>query len=196
MLDPSIGRWTSEDPLLFDAGDPNLYRYVGNNPTNFTDPSGLIEFDPLAYFKERVKSAPGRVLDNVTNWAAQKITAPVQYAAQTAKGAWDGVQTRVQGAVDQAAATVTRVEMEVAVARMAAPLVLRQFWQMTPTVLAIRSRQWRRSIRERACPRISSFYKILVITREGPTSTLELISLGGDWKTRMDTRLDRHCWLL
>ncbi len=28
-------------PLGFAAGDANLYRYVGNSPTNFTDPSGL-----------------------------------------------------------------------------------------------------------------------------------------------------------
>lgn len=30
-----------QDPLGFAAGDANLYRYVGNSPTNFTDPSGL-----------------------------------------------------------------------------------------------------------------------------------------------------------
>jgi uncharacterized protein RhaS with RHS repeats len=29
------------DPLGFDAGDANLYRYVHNDPTDFTDPSGL-----------------------------------------------------------------------------------------------------------------------------------------------------------
>lgn len=28
-------------PLAFDAGDSNFYRYVGNNPTNATDPRGL-----------------------------------------------------------------------------------------------------------------------------------------------------------
>jgi RHS repeat-associated protein len=38
---PSIGRWASEDPIGFDAGDPNLARYVGNGPTGNTDPSGL-----------------------------------------------------------------------------------------------------------------------------------------------------------
>ena len=29
------------DPMGFDAGDPNLYRYVANNTINSTDPSGL-----------------------------------------------------------------------------------------------------------------------------------------------------------
>ncbi|MEX0679119.1 MAG: RHS repeat-associated core domain-containing protein, partial [Pirellulales bacterium] len=37
---PDIGRWLSEDPIGFLAGDANLYRYVSNSPTNFTDPSG------------------------------------------------------------------------------------------------------------------------------------------------------------
>ena len=32
-------RWTSEDPIRDD--EANLYRYVGNEPTGFTDPSGL-----------------------------------------------------------------------------------------------------------------------------------------------------------
>jgi len=33
----------AQDPLLFRAGDPNIYRYVGNSPTNAIDPSGLEE---------------------------------------------------------------------------------------------------------------------------------------------------------
>ena len=32
--DPKMGRWISQDPLGFDAGDSNLYRYVNNAPTN------------------------------------------------------------------------------------------------------------------------------------------------------------------
>jgi RHS repeat-associated protein len=41
---PTLGRWTSLDPLRYAAGDVNLYRYVGNTPTLFTDPSGLDKF--------------------------------------------------------------------------------------------------------------------------------------------------------
>ncbi|TWT75097.1 putative deoxyribonuclease RhsB [Allorhodopirellula solitaria] len=39
--DPATGRWLSNDPIGFAAGDANLYRYVGNGPTTKTDPSGL-----------------------------------------------------------------------------------------------------------------------------------------------------------
>jgi len=36
--DPASGRFISEDPI---ASDTNPYRYAGNSPANFTDPSGL-----------------------------------------------------------------------------------------------------------------------------------------------------------
>jgi RHS repeat-associated protein len=39
--DSNTGRWLSQDPLGFDAGDSNLYRYVKNRPTVATDPSGF-----------------------------------------------------------------------------------------------------------------------------------------------------------
>ena len=40
--DADTGTWLRPDPLGFAAGDANLYRYCGNSPTNFTDPSGRI----------------------------------------------------------------------------------------------------------------------------------------------------------
>ena len=40
--DSNVGRFISVDPMGFDAGDTNLYRYVGNGATNHTDPSGMI----------------------------------------------------------------------------------------------------------------------------------------------------------
>jgi hypothetical protein len=39
--DATTGRWISQDPMGFDAGDNNLYRYVQNKPTDATDPTGL-----------------------------------------------------------------------------------------------------------------------------------------------------------
>jgi RHS repeat-associated protein len=39
--DYALGRWVSEDPMGYAAGDANLYRYVGNNPVNGVDPNGL-----------------------------------------------------------------------------------------------------------------------------------------------------------
>jgi RHS repeat-associated protein len=38
--DAGAGRWISEDPLRFSAGDSNLTRYSKNNPINSTDPIG------------------------------------------------------------------------------------------------------------------------------------------------------------
>ena len=39
--DPASGRFISQDPKGFGAGDANLYRYVGNDPFDRTDPLGL-----------------------------------------------------------------------------------------------------------------------------------------------------------
>jgi RHS repeat-associated protein len=38
--DPSVGRFTSEDLVRFGGGDANFYSYVGQNPTNYADPTG------------------------------------------------------------------------------------------------------------------------------------------------------------
>jgi RHS repeat-associated protein len=40
LLDTVHSRWNQQDPLGFNAGDSNLYRYVGNDPTNYKDPMG------------------------------------------------------------------------------------------------------------------------------------------------------------
>ncbi|MDX1610405.1 MAG: RHS repeat-associated core domain-containing protein, partial [Halofilum sp. (in: g-proteobacteria)] len=45
--DPTVGRWTVKDPILFAGGSANLYGYVLNDPVNGVDPNGL------AYFVKR-----------------------------------------------------------------------------------------------------------------------------------------------
>jgi RHS repeat-associated protein len=47
---PGLGRFMSEDPKGFDAGDYNFFRYCGNDPLDETDPMGLapyIGFSPM-----------------------------------------------------------------------------------------------------------------------------------------------------
>ncbi|MBF2022221.1 MAG: RHS repeat-associated core domain-containing protein, partial [Hydrococcus sp. C42_A2020_068] len=50
-----LGRFLQTDPIGFDAGDVNLYRYVANDPINALDPLGL------AYFASRGLSALGGI---------------------------------------------------------------------------------------------------------------------------------------
>jgi len=38
--DPRIARWLQRDPIDASSGDPNLYRYAGNDPVNYRDPTG------------------------------------------------------------------------------------------------------------------------------------------------------------
>ena len=38
---PTLGRFMSEDPIGFSAGDTNLFRYCAGDPVNRSDPSGL-----------------------------------------------------------------------------------------------------------------------------------------------------------
>ena len=40
--DPSTGKWTAKDPILFNGGDTNLFAYALNDPVNWIDPAGRI----------------------------------------------------------------------------------------------------------------------------------------------------------
>jgi RHS repeat-associated protein len=45
--DAKVGRWASQDPIGFTAGDTNTYRYVGNSPTVLADPFGLMVYKEM-----------------------------------------------------------------------------------------------------------------------------------------------------
>ncbi|WP_438035955.1 DNRLRE domain-containing protein [Sorangium sp. So ce204] len=47
--DPEVGRWTSKDPILFAGRSSNLYVYVGNDPVNRADPTGLLPGMPAGF---------------------------------------------------------------------------------------------------------------------------------------------------
>src|SRR5207247_8419518 len=42
--DSNAGRFTSEDPLRFGGRDSDFYSYVGQNPVNYTDPTGRTHY--------------------------------------------------------------------------------------------------------------------------------------------------------
>ncbi|MBW2662491.1 MAG: hypothetical protein JRD93_11000, partial [Deltaproteobacteria bacterium] len=45
--DPDTGRWTAKDPIGFAGGDTDLYGYCLNDPVNFIDPYGLINWSAV-----------------------------------------------------------------------------------------------------------------------------------------------------
>ena len=67
VYDPAIGRFISEDPKRFAAG-LNFYAYVGNNPINANDPSGL-ESLPAAAWGFGIGAATGAATSAITQWA-------------------------------------------------------------------------------------------------------------------------------
>ncbi|WP_153559314.1 RHS repeat-associated core domain-containing protein [Roseimaritima sediminicola] len=77
--DPITGRWLSQDPIGFNAGDANLYRYVGNGPTEATDPSGLDERenapadDPWAPWMTTIEGYGGKHYEIRNNLFAQAV---------------------------------------------------------------------------------------------------------------------------
>jgi RHS repeat-associated protein len=56
--DPRVGQFLSEDPIAFTANDPNLRRYVGNEPIRWVDPSGLARVPPRSQDDFEVSAPP------------------------------------------------------------------------------------------------------------------------------------------
>jgi RHS repeat-associated protein len=75
--DPTTSRWISQDPLGFDAGDSNLYRYVNNAPTLAIDQSGLQVQDQGPQGAAALGKAVGKVvgLAGAQAQAAQGVAA-------------------------------------------------------------------------------------------------------------------------
>ena len=48
--DPTLGRWTQQDPLggsLFDPSTGNRYAYANDDPGNLVDPTGTFTINPV-----------------------------------------------------------------------------------------------------------------------------------------------------
>jgi len=63
--DPRTARWLQRDPIDAASGDPNLYRYCGNDPINAKDPSGRIAFIPVLVGGAAVGALSGTVISGM-----------------------------------------------------------------------------------------------------------------------------------
>ena len=91
--DPVLGQWLSDDPISFSAGDSNIRRYVGNSPTNATDPSGLAVLfghEVLAPWDSRASWNP---ITTVKTWAGMGGVAISGVAGGAIPGAAGGAMT-------------------------------------------------------------------------------------------------------
>jgi len=94
---PTTGRWTTQDPLGFAAGDANLYRYVGNTPTLLVDPSGN-----LAWFVAvpLVMSVGGFTWLTGSTALVSYRTTGSWWDAGTWGACWDGLRLGIQANVN------------------------------------------------------------------------------------------------
>jgi len=53
-LDSKVAKFIGDDPKGINAGDPNFSRFLGNTPTNTTDPSGYAAFPPHLWEAQRI----------------------------------------------------------------------------------------------------------------------------------------------
>jgi RHS repeat-associated protein len=99
--DPATGRFQSEDPIGFAAGDANVYRYVRNNPLNFVDPFGTDtcsenkkkKKDSCKKFQEGTKKAKGG--------KAKAIAQALYFACRLFTGQMDDAIEGGAGPLDQ-----------------------------------------------------------------------------------------------
>jgi RHS repeat-associated protein len=68
--DPTLARFISEDPIGL-AGGVNQYAYVGSDPVNRIDPSGLCDGPTKAQFIHQDNGAPAWVADNCKGYGSR-----------------------------------------------------------------------------------------------------------------------------
>ena len=79
IYDPGTSTWIQPDFIQFGGGDTNLYRYCGDSPTNYVDPSGMASANtamPKIYPVSKYidSSVLNPALDSLENLAVDKAT--------------------------------------------------------------------------------------------------------------------------
>ena len=79
-LDPQKGRWTSQDPIGWDGGDWNLYRYASNNPASLCDPSGERRLGVPPALQKCLSAKAQRIL--LAKFQSKKCAAAIRIACK------------------------------------------------------------------------------------------------------------------
>ncbi len=93
---PTLGRFLQNDPIRFDAGDINLYRYCFNDPVNRSDPSG--QFAPAIAV---AVPAFGLVVAIAYVTASPEGRATAEQAGRAIKSAVDDLGEELEGEFDR-----------------------------------------------------------------------------------------------
>jgi RHS repeat-associated protein len=70
--DPTLGRWTAKDPILFAGGDYNLFGYAFTDPVNLVDSTGLCPIVPVSpLYAECARRARARLTERLAECEEQ-----------------------------------------------------------------------------------------------------------------------------
>jgi RHS repeat-associated protein len=92
--DPHSGRWLTQDPVGFDAGDTNLYRYVRDEPSIRSDASGLyaVFFDGTTNNLTTKRTIVGRMYEASKDPQKEYVQTPLAWKNLTQFQA-EGIKT-------------------------------------------------------------------------------------------------------
>ena len=121
---PAMGRWVNRDPLGFYGGDLNLYGFVQNNPVNFTDPKGLINYGQQSVFDKYLTdpdffiNQPGSINNQSNTYGKCKKSKKPNWVRDPKF--WLGVYSAGEGA----SFVLTGIAMPIGIAGIAGPVSL------------------------------------------------------------------------
>jgi RHS repeat-associated protein len=94
-LRPPIERFVQSDPIQTSSGDTNFYRQEANNPTNVTDPSGLLGL-VQAFFAVRAYARGENVIEGINNGNLNLVKGAGGVLLESGALAVDGVQRQAE----------------------------------------------------------------------------------------------------
>ncbi|KJR46896.1 Rhs family protein [Desulfosporosinus sp. I2] len=102
--DPAAGRFITQDTVSGKLDNPlsqNLYTYCGNNPVNYTDPSGNMRCDQAVDLMYGLKESVGETIKEILNspWAVWELVKDIKNGNLSLTDLADGLGESVAGPI-------------------------------------------------------------------------------------------------